>query len=139
MELLVGREVAVPRAMFASDIARGESFEPPHGLDAWKATIAEYEDCPRMPFTLWLDVLDEDRNIQIEEQPASLTQVRKWMVEASILPHEKRSTLGQVIVPAATKTPKTLCKAKTHRGKETFATPSDSQRSVAPFPHGNQL
>ena len=129
MQTLVGREVAIPRAAFAVDIARGESFEPPHGLDSWKGKITMHEDCPRMPFTLELEVLDADGNIVIEEQDASLSMVRKWMVASSIKPHESRSTLGQVIVPAAAKTPTTLSKVKRRRGSDIFATPGDSQRS----------
>ena len=79
-----------------------------------------------MPFTLELEVLDADGNIVIEEQDASLSMVRKWMVASSIKPHESRSTL---VVPAAAKTPTTLSKVKRRRGSDIFATPGDSQRS----------
>ena len=126
METLVGRDVEVPRAIFARDIQRGASNEPPNG-EYWIAKVTEYNGEVRgCPFTLALEVLDDNGELELEDQDASLSQVRKWLAAGSLMPHESRDTVGHVIVPA--KTPKTTSKAKTVRMADVFATPQDSRR-----------
>ena len=122
MEALVGRDVEVPRSGFAADISRGTSYEPPDGRQSWKGKITEFTECTRVPFVLSLEVFDHDGEVILEEQEASLSQVRKWIVNSSILPHESRKTPGQIIVPA--KTPKTLC-ARSARVQDVFGTPGN--------------
>ena len=66
METLAGRAVHIPRSVFARDIARGSSEEPPNGK-YWQGTVTEWLDEGSMPFTLTLEVLDEDGELGTEE------------------------------------------------------------------------
>ena len=124
---LLGRDVHIPRAVFARDIAHGSSREPPNG-EYWLGKVTEYDPNDRgAPFTLLLIVYDNDTGEEsTEEQCASLSQVRKWLAETSLLPHESRATVGEFRDPA--KTPKTHTKPTTSRSKCVFASPSESQR-----------
>ena len=125
MESLVGRDVEIPRSVFAKDIAREASEEPPNGK-FWKGKIVEQEDCGRLPFKLMLEVL-LDGEPDLEEQWASLAQIRKWIAESSLQSHETRATLGAFRVPA--KTPKTVGKTRAPlRTKDVFASPVEYQR-----------
>jgi hypothetical protein len=93
MAALVGHPVRVPRAVFAADIRRKASKEPPNGTYL-EGTIIEYAAAAEgAPFAIVLIVADEDGELVEEEVDASLGQVRVWIAE--LLDGEDRQTLGQ--------------------------------------------
>ena len=104
MQELVGRNLEVPRAVFARDTARGYSDEPPNGK-FWDAKVTEFDEQYAGKFTITLvDVIEVDEDTgeeKLEDFPCSLAQLKKWISEDSLLPHEARATLGQFIIPAA--------------------------------------
>lgn len=124
----MGRNLEVPRAVFARDIARGYSDEPPNGK-FWDAKVTEFDSQYAGKFTITLvDVIEVDEDTgeeKLEDFPCSLAQLKKWITEDSLLPHEARATLGQFIIPAAAggRTPGT--NAKGARSKNIFATPGE--------------
>jgi hypothetical protein len=75
---LVGRRISVPRDVFAIDIERGASQEPPDGV-AWRGEITEYKKTRRAPFTIVIEVWDDDLELQDEPQQVSLKRIREWI------------------------------------------------------------
>ena len=59
MEACVGRELHVPRAVFASCIDQGCSKEPPNG-DFWKGTVMGVYPTRKRPFLCDITVLELD-------------------------------------------------------------------------------
>ena len=77
---LIGRLVHVPRAVFAADIKRGLSQPPPNGIH-WVAEVLQYDPSgTSVPFTLQLEVHDEQGKLDSEEQDISPQQLEKWIV-----------------------------------------------------------
>ena len=77
---LIGRLVHVPRAVFAADIKRGLSQAPPNGIH-WVAEVLQYDPSgTSVPFTLQLEVHDEQGKLDSEEQDISPQQLEKWIV-----------------------------------------------------------
>ena len=80
MSHLIGRLVHVPRAVFAADIKRGLSQAPPNGIH-WVAELLQYDSSgTSVPFTLQLEVHDEQGKLDSEEQDISPQQLEKWIV-----------------------------------------------------------
>ena len=80
MAHLIGRLVHVPRAVFAADIKRGLSQAPPNGTH-WVAEVLQYDSSgTSVPFTLQLEVHDEQGKLDSEEQDISPQQLEKWIV-----------------------------------------------------------
>ena len=68
------------RAVFAGDIKRGLSQAPPNGTN-WVAEVLQYDSGgTSVPFTLQLEVHDEQGKLASEEQDISLKQLKKWIV-----------------------------------------------------------
>ena len=59
MEVLVGRPIRVPRAVFSEDIRRGCTKEPPDGTH-WDGSITAFSGVGSRPFSIVLTVLDPD-------------------------------------------------------------------------------
>jgi hypothetical protein len=80
MSHLIGRVVHVPRAVFANDIKRGLSQEPPNG-SYWVAEVLEFDSSgTSVPFKLQLAVHDEQGKLVSEEQDISRLHLEKWIV-----------------------------------------------------------
>jgi hypothetical protein len=129
MAALVGRAVHVPRAVFAADIRRNASEEPPNGTH-WEGVISEYDESTTgAPFTIVLTVSDEGE-LEEEEQFVNLRQVRLWIVD--LLEGEDRATLGDPDLPAARARNETADTSKKRPrpqpGNVVFGTPAAGQR-----------
>ena len=80
MEHLIGRLVHVPRAVFAADVKRGLSQPPPNVIH-WVAEVLQYDPSgTSVPFTLQIEVRDEQCKVDSEEQDISSQQLEKWIV-----------------------------------------------------------
>ena len=84
MEVLVGRPIRVPRAVFSEDIRRGCTKEPPDGTH-WDGRVTAFSGVGSRPFSIVLTVLDpdddDDKLMQEElDEGATLRQVRDWCV-----------------------------------------------------------
>ena len=104
MEVLVGRPIRVPRAVFSEDIRRGCTKEPPDGTH-WDGSITAFSGVGSRPFSIVLTVLDpdddDDKLMQEElDEGATLRQVRDWISDLS--EHEDRAQLGSTIRPRST-------------------------------------
>ena len=80
MAHLVGRLVHVPRKVFAKDIKRGISQAPPNG-SYWVAEVLEFDPSgTSVPFTLQLEVHNEQGKLVSEEHPISRRHLEEWIV-----------------------------------------------------------
>ena len=99
MDVLVGRPVRLPRALFAEDIRRGCTKEPPDGTHL-DGRVTAFSGVGSRPFSIVLTVLDPDDDddplMQEElEEGATLRQVREWI--ADLGDHEDRAQLGSTM------------------------------------------
>ena len=104
MEVLVGRPIRVPRAVFSEDIRRGCTKEPPDGTH-WDGSITAFSGVGSRPFSIVLTVLDpdddDDKLMQEElDEGATLRQVRDWI--SDLCEHEDRAQLGSTMRPRST-------------------------------------
>ena len=80
MSQLIGRLVHVPRKVFAKDIKRGISQAPPNG-SYWVAEVLGFDSSgTSVPFTLQLEVHNEQGKLVSEEHPISRQHLEKWIV-----------------------------------------------------------
>lgn len=88
---LAGRSVRVPRDVFAADIEREASNEPPDGV-AWDGIVTDInEACTKFTVTLRVDPLEGED----EDEPYVLTllKLRDWIV---LVDGEARSDIGEL-------------------------------------------
>ena len=130
MEAFMGRELHVPRAVFASYIEQGCSEEPPNA-EFWKGAVMAVHPTRKRPFLCDLTILElDDEDVLFETQEShnfTLAQLRDFIV---LRGDEDRSTVG---APPATLLPRKKTGLVKRKASDVFATPDGKTRCFCCF------